>query len=315
MVCSRWTRRPITSCWERGVASPPLVRADSADMPACDLEARWACRPLRRSSTSPRRSSTSSTTACGRWCGAWVSAPPALATSRSSCWMKAWQLRWCIGMFCRCGRMCARDTDETCAGRLSRPHPRDTACAFRRGGRGGHAVPGSGQDPTGSAAASASDRLLLKARGGVAGLVVSSNERVRSDVRRNKVQTDAVRTRTRNIGGDDAGGGAQCHGDASNEVQGEDDTPEACATSGSQGAMPPAHHRFDDAWISIWCSTVADEALRLQFSYGVPLVERTRLCGGNVEAAFGNRVRNATECFELRVCGMRSVARRVAGRA
>ena len=72
---------------------------------------------------------------------------------------------------------------------------------------------------------------------------ITDDKRIRTDVRTNKVHADALRMCTRNLGVDCACGGAhrrQGRGDASKAVQGQDDHPEALASSGmSRPPSPP----------------------------------------------------------------------------
>ena len=134
---------------------------------------------------------------------------------------------------CR-GRMRTCDqADEVGPGCLGRPHPPATALARHRSGGGRHAVPGGRQEPPSVATASVCGSPVHGACGGF--LVVSSknleiitnDERIRTDVRRNKVHADALRPCTRNLGVRTACGseahGRRGHGDASEAFQGQDD--------------------------------------------------------------------------------------------
>ena len=134
---------------------------------------------------------------------------------------------------CR-GRMRTCDhVQEVGPGCLGRPHPPETALARHRSGGGRHAVPGGRQEPPSVATASACGSPVHGACGG--GLVVSSknleiitnDERIRTDVRRNKVHADALRPCTRNLGVHTACGseahGRRGHGDASEAFHCQDD--------------------------------------------------------------------------------------------
>ena len=165
-VYLRWTRRAVTSSWERGFLQALLIRADCAHLPLCDLEAqqgraklpfRWVSRLPRRSLTLLSRSSISvplpvedggekripaAPTVVPDWCVRRAPLSWQDASMRSHSWSWPWLTR-------------------------------STTLALRRSGGGRHAVPGGRKEPPSVATASACDSLV---HGACGELVVSSKK-------------------------------------------------------------------------------------------------------------------------------------------